>query len=578
MALGMQRLAIIDVAGGNQPIWNEDQTIAIVCNGEIYNYQALAADLKRRGHTFRTKSDVEVILHLYEEHGEGCFRYLNGMFAVAIADHRKSEMLLARDPFGQKPLYVWEQGNVVRFASELKCLASHPEFNRKISNPALVQLLGFRYIPSPLTIFENATKLPPGSSLHLTSTGQKVKRYWQIDLGSKDPASLSQGEDIRERLTASVDRHLMSERPLGVFLSGGLDSSAIVACMQSLGHRQIHTYTVGFEGFQDNEFENAARVARHFHTNHTEVVLRPDEFWGGLDEVLYFMDEPVANMTAYPVYRLSERARKDVVVVLSGEGADELLAGYQGAEYLRRFFDRLHTLRTFAPLARLLMRTGLPSSLQSRLKMLAGTDADYLAEHPSSMGIVFDDDYRKSNCPELRNGSKATAGLSDYFLQRQDWHGLNLHFGGLIETWLPDELLHKADRMTMAHSLELRCPFLDTEFADYCARLSLDAKAKGKDGEASRKIALKQAFEKSVPEGIAYQAKKGFVIPVYSWLESRYAGNVTQELRRKDAFGTSLFSSQALEEMIAKAQAGDLLSQRRAWSIIALNKWGKHWL
>src|ERR1035437_4727430 len=197
MAIGMKRLAIIDVAGGDQPIWNEDKTIAIVCNGEIYNYQALAEELKGKGHVFRTKSDVEVILHLYEEYGERCFTKLNGMFAVAIADYQKSEMLLARDPIGQKPLYVWEQDGNVRFASELKCLASHPEFDRKISDAALAQLLAFRYIPSPLSIFENARKLPPGTSLHLTRTGKTTTRYWQIDLGGNDQGSLHQGEDIR---------------------------------------------------------------------------------------------------------------------------------------------------------------------------------------------------------------------------------------------------------------------------------------------------------------------------------------------------------------------------------------------
>jgi asparagine synthase (glutamine-hydrolysing) len=578
MAIGMKRLAIIDVAGGDQPIWNEDKSIAIVCNGEIYNYQVLAEELRSKGHRFRTKSDVEVILHLYEEYGERCFTKLNGMFAVAIADFQKSEMLLARDPFGQKPLYIWEQEGIVRYASELKCLASHAEFNRKISDAALVQLLAFRYVPAPLSIFENARKLPPGTSLHLTRAGKTTTRYWQIDLGANHQGPLHQGDDIRGHLTAAVERHLMSERPLGVFLSGGLDSSAIVSCMHALGHRQIHTYTVGFEGFGENEFDTARSVAKHFHTDHTEVVLKAEEFWDGLDTVLYFMDEPIADMTAYPVYRLSEQARQDVVVVLSGEGSDELLAGYQGCEELRKLFDRLQTYRRMAPLASLMLHLNPPASLERRLRTVLGSDADYLALNPTSMGRVFDDESRRKLCSGLPNGQSAMAGLSQYFNDRQGWHGLNLHLGGLIETWLPDELLHKADRITMAHSLELRCPFLDKDFAGYCANLSLDAKAKSHTGEAYRKIALKRAFNAQLPDGITYQQKKGFAIPVYAWLGSHFSENATRELRRASGFGTSLFTFSALETLMTEARAGNLLSQRRIWSIIALNKWAEHWL
>ena len=578
MAIGMKRLAIIDVAGGDQPIWNEDKTVAVVCNGEIYNYQELTAELKGRGHVFHTRSDVEVIVHLYEELGEKSFTRLNGMFAAAIADYRRSELVLARDPFGQKPLYVWQESGILRFVSELKCFAWHPEFNRKISQKALAQLLAFRYIPSPLTIFEKATKLPPGTSLRISASGQSTARYWQIDLGPRSQKDVHHGGSIGKQLMASVARHLMSERPLGVFLSGGVDSSAIVACMHGLGQRRIHTYTVGFEGFPENEFSNAARVAKHFGTDHTEVTLTASEFWDGLDTVLYAMDEPIADLTAYPVYRLSQRARQDVVVVLSGEGADELLAGYEGSAYLRRFFDRLHTLRGLSPIARLGLRFPLPGVIKRRLRTLAGTDADYLARNPSSMGITFGDEYRRFYCPQLNNGTYVLADLSEYFARRQDWHGLNLHLGGLIENWLPDELLHKADRITMAHSLELRCPFLDMEFAAYCASLSLDAKVGCTDGEAFRKVALKKAFQNLLPEGIAYQPKKGFTIPVYCWLESLFAKNLTHELQRKNGLGVSLFSSQALQEISEKARSGDLLNQRRAWIVICLNKWGDRWL
>src|ERR1022692_1768170 len=300
IGLGMRRLAIIDVQGGNQPIWNEDHTIAIVCNGEIYNHQSLRTRLEQKGHRFRTHSDVEVILHLYEDCGENCFAQLNGMFSVAIATFGEQKLVLARDRFGQKPLYYWNGLEGLAFASELKVLAAMPAFPRDLSRNALASFLNYRYIPAPLSVFEHAQKLPPGSYLVAAGNGvQQIRRYWQIQF---NPAEHRNGRpvegEMREQLTQSVNRHMMSERPLGVFLSGGLDSSAIVWCMHELGHRQIHTYTVGFEGSEENEFDNARRVARQFNTNHHEVTLTADEFWEGLSAAAYSLDEPMADLTA----------------------------------------------------------------------------------------------------------------------------------------------------------------------------------------------------------------------------------------------------------------------------------------
>jgi asparagine synthase (glutamine-hydrolysing) len=577
LGLGMKRLAIIDVAGGNQPIFNEDGTLAIVCNGEIYNHKPLRADLEKAGHHFKTHSDVEVILHLYEEFGEACFSRLNGMFAVAIADFRNKKLVIARDRFGQKPLYLWQSSTGLAFASELKALVRLPGFSRELSRDALASYLTFRYIPSPRSVFKNVEKLPPGSYLVVDHSGHKeTRRYWEIDLRS--PKETSNASEMREQLAASVDRHLMSERPLGVFLSGGLDSAAIVSCMHELGHREIHTYTVGFQGFADNEFENARRVASHFKTDHHEVVLSAEGFWDSLATTSYFLDEPMADLTAIPLYGLSEQARKDVVVVLSGEGSDELLAGYTGAEELRGFFDRLDSLRALGAPARAALRLKWPAGIERRLRTLAGTHADYLARDPTSMGLIFNDEFRRTNCPDLDDCPDTLKPLSDYFASHQGWHGLNLHLGGLIEWWLPDDLLHKADRMSMANSIELRCPFLDADFADYCSRLSLDDKAQSPEGEAFRKVALKRAFAAHLPDGIAYQRKKGFVIPVYAWMKEQFYECAKSELARSTGLGSSLFSREARGEMLERGSKGDLLSQRRIWSLVVLNKWADRWL
>ena len=581
IGIGMRRLAIIDVIGGVQPIFNEDETIAIVCNGEIYNHRGLRSELEAKGHKFRTHSDVEVILHLYEEVGRACFARLNGMFGVAIADFRDQTVVLARDPFGQKPLYLWQDGSRLLFASELKSLAQLSGFSRKLSEPALASFLRFRYIPAPLTIYEHVRKLLPGSYCVVEPSGNlREHRYFQIDLspGTFDPTPDPDGALTRQKLMETVDRHLMTERPLGVFLSGGLDSSAIVACMQLLGHRDIHTYTVGFEGFLDNEFANAQDVAAHFNAEHSEVLLTSDMFWESLDEVVYSTDEPLGDLTTVPLYHLSKAASRELVVVLSGEGADELLGGYPGSEQILRMFERHQSLRAAAPLAKAAAALPWPDSIGRKLENIAGSAADYLAHTRTNMTEVFTPEDRRTYVSGPLRDYDPGGALADYYTGRQSWDGIHLYFGALIEWWLPDDLLHKADRMTMAHSLELRCPFLDLEFARHCARLTLNHKLRSVGQEPSRKIVLKKAFEPLLPPGIAMQKKKGFAIPVYTWLVDRYAAHARRELDREEALGSSLLTRDVRHSMLEAAQAGDVASQHRVWSIIVLNKWGDRWL
>ena len=581
IGIGMRRLAIIDVSGGRQPIFNEDETIAIICNGEIYNHRSLRSELEAKGHRFRTRSDVEVILHLYEEVGLSCFVRLNGMFGVAIADFRNQSIVLARDPFGQKPLYVWQDGSRLVFASELKALASLSGFSRNLSASALASFLQFRYVPAPLTIYEHVRKLLPGSYCVVESSASvREYRYFQIDLspGTFNATPDFDGALTRRKLMEAVDCHLMTERPLGVFLSGGLDSSAVLACMQMLGHRNIHTYTVGFEGFLDNEFATAQDVATYFHAEHNEVLLTADLFWESLDEVVYSTDEPLGDLTTVPLYHLSKSASRELVVVLSGEGSDELLGGYPGLEQLLRLFERHQSLRAAAPFAKAVAALPWPGSIRRKLTNIAGSAADYLARTRMNMTEVFGAEYRRSYVSDALREYDPGGEVADYYMKRQSWNGVNLYLGALIEWWLPDDLLHKADRMTMAHSLELRCPFLELEFARHCAGLGLEHKLRSDGREPSRKIVLKKAFESLLPPGIAMQKKKGFPIPVYCWLVDRYASRAKHELSRDEALGSSLLTRDMRRSILEAAQAGDLRAQHRAWSIIVLNKWGDRWL
>ena len=579
IAIGMVRLSIIDVSGGHQPIFNEDGNIAIVCNGEIYNYSALRTELLSRGHRFRTNSDVEVILHLYEEESEQCFKRLNGMFSAAIADFDKKKLVLARDPFGQKPLYLWEAPGRLVFCSELKAIITLPGFNRELCDEALAAFITLRYIPAPLTIFRKVKKLLPGSWLSIESDGRiKQERYWQINLNHCPEEHPTNGADIRAHFSKAVDRHLMSERPLGVFLSGGVDSACIVSCMKDLGHKEVHTFTVGFKGYTDNEYKNARRTAKHFATEHTEILMSARDFIDSLPQVVYSLDEPMADMTSVPLYHLAEEAHEKVVVVLSGEGSDELLAGYTGAEESLKLFNRIDQLRYFKLLTRILSRLPLPDTIQRKLQTASGSHADYLANDPQTMGDGFDEAFWQLEIPRLA-GLNPLSFLSQYFHERQDWHGIDLYYGGLCEAWLPDDLLHKADRMTMAHALEGRSPFLDLEFASYCARLPRSEKVRLPPGEASRKVALKREFATRLPEGLAFAPKKGFSHPTYDWAATHYAPFITEQLTRYDsALGTSLLTRRTIDRIAEKIKHGDPQSQRQVWSLVVLNLWGDCYL
>jgi len=581
IAIGMRRLSIIDVAGGQQPIFNEAGDVAIVCNGEIYNHLALRSELERSGHRFRTKSDVEVILHLYEEIGEACFSRLNGMFGVAIADFARGRLVLARDAFGQKPLYTWRSSSGWAFASELKALRALPGFPRRTSDEALVAFLQFRYVPAPMSVFEGVERLPPGTYWTLDREGGlSRRRYFQIDLSPEATGTRTDpdGSLTRTAFVSAVERHLMSERPLGVFLSGGLDSSAVVAGMHLGGHRDIRTFTVGFEGFWDNELESGRTVARHFNTNHHEVVLDAETFWDSIQEVVRAADEPLADLTTVPLYHLARSAREQVVVVLSGEGADELLAGYPGLEDLRGAFDTHRRLRTLVPFLKPLLSLPLPGSLRRKLEVVRGSAADYLARTHANMTNVFPLELRRSFSANGICSRDVAAALEEYYRSRQSWDALNLYLGCLIEWWLPDDLLHKADRMTMAHSVELRCPFLDIEFARHCASLDLDAKVKAKAPEPNRKIALKKAFMPLLPEGFATRKKRGFSIPAYEWIQSVYRDRMRHEVERDDALSAELLPKAVRTAIVEQAVAGDLASQRRAWSVAILNIWADRWL
>jgi asparagine synthase (glutamine-hydrolysing) len=344
------------------------------------------------------------------------------------------------------------------------------------------------------------------------------------------------------------------------------------------GHRDIRTVTVGFEGYWDNELETGRTVANHFKTDHHEVLLSAETFWDTLDPVLYAADEPLADFTTIPLYHLSEHARREVVVVLSGEGADELLAGYAGIEGLQASFQMKQRLRPLAPVARALSPLPVPDRLTRKLKSLSESPAMYMARTHATMTPVFPPDWRDRFAQHALRESRVLAALESYYHERSTWDPVHLYLGCLLEWWLPDDLLHKADRMTMAHSLELRCPSLDFKFARHCIGLGLDSKVTAHAPEPNRKTALKKAFMGCLPDGLATRKKRGFSHPTYEWVRTLFKDRIKAELERDSGLGSQALSRKDRWDIFERAVAGDLHSQRRVWSLVLLNKWADRWL
>jgi asparagine synthase (glutamine-hydrolysing) len=530
VGLGMRRLSIIDVERGHQPIFNEDRSVCVVCNGEIYNYTELRDLLEKRGHIFRSKSDVEVITHLYEEKGDDFVADLRGMFAIAIYDLNKKELILARDRLGIKPLYYTLQHGEFLFASELKALLKYPDLDKTISYKALSDYLTLLYVPSPETIFENIYKLPPAYILKFRDGDVNLRQYWELDYSKhRERKSEYYVESLSALLNESVKMHLMSEVPLGAFLSGGLDSSTIVALMSCCSSTPVKTFSVGFGVAGFNELKYANLVAEKFNTEHHEINISP-EVISLLPNVVRHFDEPFADSSAVPTYLISEFARRQVTVCLAGDGGDELFAGY-GWTRRQKFIEDYRRL---------------PRSLRMIIERTL-VNKDYFSDRSNrnfdkfrrflfdaAMPIEKSFMRRKSCFTETMKRSL----LKDNILKKIDNYDsvsqILPYFSNNIENniekllfldtkmYLPDDCLCKVDRMSMFHSLEVRVPFLDHKIVEFVSSLPFSCKMRG----ISSKYLLKRVMEKDLPRQILKQRKLGFTMPLNRWFRddlSNYA-------------------------------------------------------
>ena len=573
--LAARRLAIIDIEAGDQPISNEDGTVHVVQNGEIYNHRELQAELERAGHRFRTRSDTEMLVHLYEQHGPRFAERLRGMFAVAIWDAPKRRLVLARDRFGIKPLYYWNSHHGLAFASELKALTAQPAFPRDIDLEALEAFLAFACIPAPLTIFRAARKLPAGCVLIWDKGSEpKIERYARPtaarreEMRTEDEEELA--EELRGRLRDSVRAHLIADVPVGVLLSGGVDSSMLTALAAQEAGERISTFSIGFDERGFDERAQARLVAERYGTDHHELVLKPDaaELLPLLADVY---DEPFADSSAIPTYLVSKLAREHVKVALSGEGGDELFGGY-----FNYVGHRLApALGPDAGLARPLIErlpasTASASSLDYKAKHFARAGGRSALERhflwksiltPAQRETVLEPDARGSMDPiELLRPSYAHSQGSDQLARIMD-----LDLG----VFLVEDMLVKTDRASMAQSLELRVPFLDAHVADLALAVPSRHKVRG----LSKKRILRRASAPLLPEEVMKGAKHGFSIPIGAWMRGELQPFVRDVLSPDAVRRRGYLRPDAVTAMIDTHAAGKADLGRQLWCLLAFSLW-----
>lgn len=579
IGLGFRRLSIIDVEGGNQPLSNEGGTVFLVCNGEIYNWEELRHDLERRGHRFATQVDTEVVVHLWEEHGPGLVQRLNGMFAFALWDAAQQTFLAARDRLGKKPLYYADTGRQLLFGSEPKALLEHPSCPGKLDHEALARYLAFEYVPSPWSIFAGVRKLPPAHTLQWRQGRLDIERYWELGF-DETPAGTTDdelAEELRERLRESVRLRLMSDVPLGAFLSGGIDSSSIVALMSELAPGRVKTFSIAFEEPSFDESAHARHVADRFGTDHHEQAFTPREVLDLLPDVTGWLDEPFGDASVLPTHLLSRFTRGSVTVALGGDGADELLAGYQTfpADRLAQLYRVPRALHAgvFLPLAERLPVSNRDFSVEFKLKrFLRGMSFPDDVRHQAWLGS-FDSAQQRRLLLDPAPGDPydhVRRALARYpgadRLQR-----LIYLYG---TTYLPDDILFKVDRASMACSLEVRAPFLDYTLVEFLGRVPSRLKLDG----LRTKILLKRAMGDRLPEGVASRRKKGFGIPTAKWLKEDLRELLLDELSGERLRQQGLFDAREVERLVSDHLNGRRGLHKELWTLLMFQLWHRNYL
>ncbi len=579
-ALGMRRLSIIDLEGGQQPIYTEDGNLAIVFNGEIYNFRELRRELESLGHRFRSKSDTEVVVHAFEEYGVDCLSKLRGMFAFAIWNFREETLFIARDRVGKKPLFYSQipNGDFV-FGSELKTLLVHGGLTRSIDKSALDAYLTFGYVPEEFCIFEGVRKLPPGHYVVLKNGETSVRQYWDFKFDADEP---EQSEEyyvrtLREKLEEAVRVRMISDVPLGAFLSGGVDSSTVVAYMSKLSDTPVKTFSIGFNEDSFDELKYARVAAKHFGTEHHEFVVTPD-LVEIIDELVWHFDEPFADSSALPTFMVSKLAREYVTVVLSGDGGDELFGGYTRytTNESRDVFARLpHGIRT-GVLQKLSMSLphGAPGKNYLYNIGLAGNDR-YIDSISHFNGPRRRALYAKGYAEEL-NG---TFGIGEELYRKlADAVGGGSAIDKLLyldsKTYLPGDILTKVDRMSMANSLEARVPLLDHKLIEFVMTIPSTLKMNG----SVSKYILKKAMEGTVPNEILHRSKQGFGVPIGEWIKQQLRARIVSDLRDQRTRERGYFDEKYIDTLLDEHQRNRRDHSHELWMLWMLELWHRRFV
>jgi asparagine synthase (glutamine-hydrolysing) len=582
VGLGHRRLSIIDLSEiAHQPMSNEDGTIWVVFNGEIYNFREIQPELEERGHHFKSKSDTEVILHAYEAWGVECLKRFRGMFAFALWDSRRKRLFMARDRLGEKPL-VYAKGNgKFAFASEIKALLQVPWITRKVNVHALHDYLTLQYVPSPDSIFEGIYKLPPAHYLIMDRSGDiKVDRYWKLRMSAVGEKRLDLNQTcgaIREKVEESVRLRLISDVPVGAFLSGGIDSSLIVGVMANVSGKPVQTFSIGFEEKEFDELVYARMVAKHFSTDHHEFIVKPDAI-DILPKLVWHYNEPFADSSTIPTYYVARLTRDYVKVVLTGDAGDENFAGYK--RYLRSKW-----VACFSRIPEKMRRMFLPSFLRLAAQMhwkekTFNRLADFVAAISSSQVRNYAEQIKMFNegekedlySPEFIDALKSVDSF-DYLVRKYDEAGTEDLIDQLlyldINTYLPEDLLVKMDIATMANSLEARVPFLDHPLMEFVASLPSNLKLKGNIA----KYVLKKSYSDFLPRDILTRKKMGFAVPISRWLRKELRHYMFDILLDRRTIARSLFRKQGIERLLEEHVGGRYDHSAKIWALLFLEIW-----
>ena len=584
VALGMRRLSIIDLHTGEQPVYSEDKSIVVVMNGELYNFRKVRSRLEKLGHKFVTETDTEILPHLYEEYGEDLVEHLNGMFVFALWDKNKEKLLIARDRFGEKPLYYGVFDEKLIFASEPKVLLEHPAVNSEINLQALRHYLSFDYVPAPLSIYKNIYKLPAAHLLTIEKGEVKTRRYWNLTFEKSEaaPSIEKAAEDLRELLADAVKMRLVSDVPLGILLSGGVDSSTVAAFAQRFSSEKVKTFSIGFEEDSFDESKFARQVATHLGTEHYEEKLSVEKAADLIQEIGTWLDEPISDGSLLPTFLLSRFVRKHVTVALGGDGGDEIFAGYPmyfGHKVANVYNAVPQFLRDglIEPIVNNLPVSNKNLSFDYRAKrFVAASKFDAVTRHHSwfgSFSIDRQDDLLSRNVLQNTSGdiyadAKDLLKICDAQSEVEKMQFLDMNF------YMAEDILTKVDRASMAVSLEVRAPFLDPRVAEFAAQLPVEYKLRGRKG----KYILKKAVEPLLPKNILNRPKKGFGIPIAGWLKGRLNPLMHDLLAPKRLKDQGLFDEKFVQKLIKEHETNIASHHKQLWTLLVFQIWFDNFL